>query len=261
MNSFANSLFALLFGWARSLIQRIWSAAAEGRLSGFFTWLGDHWLWVALFICAACTAVDFIVWFIRWQPYKVWQTHMRNVRRFFRGEWWRQKQFEQGYRDAVVPPEMTVVPQAAPAQGAGTWNEMEWAVPEGDRAAQAEQRPWAAEAKSAYFDPQDAAADQRERVFSQQQYELPPLEAPDGAYPAVRRRRSDKYGKKRGAWQRRLADMTRDDVGMLDGLPPAVDREAAFHEPVYPNQPTVTAAQPARQQGRQAADRGGGSGG
>ena len=48
MNSFANSLFSLLFGWARTLIQHIWTAAISGRYGGFFTWLGDHWVWLAL---------------------------------------------------------------------------------------------------------------------------------------------------------------------------------------------------------------------
>ena len=32
MNTFANSLFSVLFGWARGLIQRVWNDAASGQL-------------------------------------------------------------------------------------------------------------------------------------------------------------------------------------------------------------------------------------
>lgn len=230
MNSFANTLFAMLFGWARSVIQRVWSAAAEGRLSGFFTWLGDHWLWVALFLVLACTAADFIVWFVRWQPYKVWQTHVRALRRFFRGEWRQKKRFEQGYRDAVVPVDLTAASPAESAPDPQAWSEAEWAAPA--------ESAYAPPLENAYFPPQQEAP--RPRAFAPAEE----AEAPqtDSEQTAVRRRRSEKYGKRRSALTQRLAQIAKDDVGMLDGLPPAVDRQSAFHEPVYPNQPTVTPA-------------------
>ena len=236
MNSFANTLFAMLFGWCRTVIQRVWSAAAEGRLSGFFTWLGDHWLWVALGLCLACTAADFTVWYIRWQPYKVWMTHLRAIRRFLRGEWRREKQFDRGYRDAVVPRELAADIAPAPVPAQEQWSEAEWAEPRADAPAPQQ---------NAYFPAQEAEPP-RQRVFADPEaYELPPMEAEDADAPLqapVRRRRSEKHGKKRGLLSRRLAQITQDDEGMLDGLPPAVDRDAAFHEPVYPSQPTVTPA-------------------
>ena len=54
-----------------------------------------------------------------------------------------------------------------------------------------------------------------------------------------RRRRSDKYQKSeknaaisqiREKWR----DVRSDDEAMLDGLPPIVDKDQAFHAPVYP---------------------------
>ena len=33
MNTFANSLFTVLFGWARGLIRQVWNAAVSGRFS------------------------------------------------------------------------------------------------------------------------------------------------------------------------------------------------------------------------------------
>ena len=51
MNAFANALFTFLFSWMRTVVQGVWSAVASGRFARFFTWLGDSWLWVALFLC------------------------------------------------------------------------------------------------------------------------------------------------------------------------------------------------------------------
>lgn len=259
MNTFANTLFTMLFGWARGLIQQVWSAAASGRLSGFFTWLGDHWLWVALFLCAACTVVDFLVWLVRWQPYLVWRTKLRSVRRFFRGEHRRRRRFERGYRDAAVPPELAPAPASAPAPD--LWSEAEWASPAPQAAENAYPAPpMETIPENGYFQQPGGQDAPRQRMFvPSDQYELPPVDAPqrlENLYasdlPAARRRRrSDKYDKKRGVWQQRLAQITRDDEGLLDGLPPAVDREAAFHEPVYPNQPKVTPAPYAPMNGRQ----------
>ena len=85
MNTFANSLFTVLFGWARGLIQQVWNAAVSGRFSGFFTWLGDHWVWVVLGLILGCTVMDYLIWMIRWRPYLVWRTKMRRFLRVLRG--------------------------------------------------------------------------------------------------------------------------------------------------------------------------------
>ena len=273
MNSFANTMFAMLFGGIRSLIQRVWTTAAEGRLGGFFTWLGDHWLWVALFLCIACTAADFLVWLIRWRPYLVWKTWARKVRRLFRGERKQQRMFERGYNDALVPMNMP----AAQDQG---WPEEQWEEPPQETPPQAApaypeeyapQAPYQTPAEPAYAPapqpepvqyeaPQyEAPAAPRGRKFTPPAYEAPPMEMrerPVSVYGAEssytpRQRRSDRHEKKRGEWQKRLAAITRDDVGMIDGLPPAIDRQDAFHEPVYPNPPTVTQAAPVRASQRQ----------
>ena len=276
MNSFANTMFAMLFGGIRSVIQRVWGAAAEGRLSGFFTWLGDHWLWVALFLCIACTAVDFLVWVIRWRPYLVWKTWLRKLRRLFRGERKREKMFERGYREALVPVHIAEGP--APAAPRTDWPEEQWEeqqeipapqtpeeypvypqpagqpAPEADvPAVQFEMPAYPAQEPAAVFSaPQPENPAPRGRAFPPPTaYEAPPMELPErpasvyGAEPsyASRRRRSERHEKKRGEWQKRLAAITQDDVGMLDGLPPAVDRQDAFHEPVYPHQPGADGGQ------------------
>ena len=80
------------------------------------------------------------------------------------------------------------------------------------------------------------------RYFQQPaSYEPPPVHTPsrlDQAYhsdmPAVRRkRRSEKYERRKRPWEK-LNQIREDEEAMLDGLPPLMDREKAFHEPVYP---------------------------
>lgn len=323
INSFADSLFRFLFGWARGLLQRIWDAAFSGGFSGFFTWLGDHWLVVTLLFCLIGTVVDFAVWMIRWRPYLVWRTKLRRVLRIFGGrgeESTDPRQFARGYRGAVAL-DMSQMGYAPPPQEEKVAEE-EWQTPTGrwprrkqaaDAPAAAQQSPAVGnmppispapaavmenrpamqpmitpamgtqtpatvpEAQNAGYQPpyggtavypaytnqpapprqpqpvsyEPAMGAQRPQEDSARMrrftpaadYELPPIEParPNSAYttdlPAARRkRRSDKYDRKRATWRQRLANATEEEEGMLDGLPPVVDRQQAFHEPVYPQQ-------------------------
>ena len=86
------------------------------------------------------------------------------------------------------------------------------------------------------------AMSQSRRYFKQpESYEPPPVYTPsrlDQQYasdmPAARRRRrSEKYERRKWPWEK-LNQVREDEEAMLDGLPPLVDREQAFHEPVYP---------------------------
>ena len=281
MNSFANSLFSLLFGWAKSLIQNIWTSAVSGHFSAFFTWLGDHWLGLALLAALLCTAMDFLIWIVRWRPYLVWRTKWRAIVRWITGEERKSaRRFAEGYEGGVgleVPPE-DAPPQADPYVAA------DWSAPADDptpdyvpgwdepspvRSAQP-QLAYAPAAASypqgGYGDPApysppapaydappaavpgayDAPAQEemarRRRFIPASDYELPPV-APStrvrssrsSDMPAARRRRrSEKYEKRKPAWRGRLIPDDEEEEGMLDGLPPAVDRSQAFYEPVYP---------------------------
>ncbi len=290
MNSFANSLFSLLFGWARTLIRQIWTSVMTGRLSGFFTWLGDHWLWFVLLICAACTAMDFLIWLVRWRPYLVWRTKLRSFRRWITGEARASAvRFEQGYEDGVglapsaedeeaLPQEDAWVQEDwTPPSQAPAWSQEQpasaWSQPQPAAVPPAYLPPWSAPRQGGFqngYDPgaygqpvnayeaplqesydaapsgdgipaaEDAA---RQRMFTPaSDYELPPI-APltrvnssfSSDMPAARRRRrSEKYEKRKPAWREKLIRNEDDEDRMLDGLPPAVDRDQAFYEPVYP---------------------------
>ena len=250
MNSFANSLFTLLFSGARSLIQQVWTSAAEGRYSGFLAWLGDHWLWVALALCLLGTAVDFLIWLIRWRPYLVWRTKWRRFKAFLRGERSETsdaRRFERGYQGGVS---LELNQQEAENRPLEAWVQPEeWQQPPEASFQQPEPSVFAQAEQAPAVQPpavQPAENPGRPRRFSpQKEYELPPVDPVSGSYstrgtdlPAARRkRRSDKYDRKRSAWRENLRNrVIGDDEGMLDGLPPVVDKEEAFHAPVYPVQ-------------------------
>ena len=80
MGSFANTVFSLLLGWLKGLISMIWSALTSEGGDSFFTFIGNNWIKIVVILCAAGLAVDFAVYFFRWQPYKVWQTFLRRLK-------------------------------------------------------------------------------------------------------------------------------------------------------------------------------------
>ena len=251
MNTFANSLFSLLFGWARNLIRRVWTGVSSGAYGGFFTWLGDHWMWLVLVLCAAGTVLDFMVWLIRWRPYLVWRTNIRNLKRRLRGGGiGNTRRFERGYEGGIdldmAPPEEN--PQAEPEapslfdalpqeQPASVYQPPAASAPSYGPVGQA---PVYAQEEAAFLE-----SETRQRQFTPAAgYEAPPLfpsTRRNSAYttdlPAARRRRrSEKYEKKKPVWAGKLMGGDEEDR-LLDGLPPAVDRQQAFHEPVYPRKP------------------------
>lgn len=226
MNNFANSIFTVLFGWVRSLVQGIWNAIVRGELSRFFTGLGDYWLAVLLLLCLCCTVLDYLVWLLRWRPYLVWRTKLRRI---FRGQRTEEAQFHQGYEEGVSL-DLEEAPAPAPA-----WEEaQEWQQPSASA--------WQEEKQATNAVAQEEMGHSR-RFFPQpESYEPPPVYTPsrqDAAFssdmPAARRkRRSEKYERKKPRPWEKLAVSREDEEEMLDGLPPAVDREQAFHQPVYP---------------------------
>lgn len=228
MNAFANTLFTLLFGWIRAGVQAIWSSVTQGRLSAFFTWLGDHWFIVLLILCAVCTVLDYLVWLVRWRPYLVWRTKMRRLFSALRGENRTEaRQFDQGYDGGV---EMDALQPREPAQEPPILYPEEpayYAPPAYEPPAPPQDdAPVYAPPPASFFQPLPDAAPADA-----------PL-APEPEQPPVRRRRSEKYGRapQSPRWHEKLLNDPYDNVNQ-DGLPPAVDREEAFHAPVYPAYP------------------------
>lgn len=79
MSNFANALFSVLFGWLRTAVQWLWNNAIQSGEGGMLAWIGSHWLGLTLALCALGMLLDWIVYLIRWQPYKVWASFFRRV--------------------------------------------------------------------------------------------------------------------------------------------------------------------------------------
>lgn len=224
MNAFANALFTLLLGWARSLLYSLFSALSSDSSKSTLSWLGDHWLWLAAGLALFGTAVDFAVWIIRWQPYRVWRTHLRRLGRRLRGQDIQDKRFEKGYRDGV---QLDRPEAAAPYE---RHEEPRFSRVGEAPGAQAEQPvTWTRVVSSA---PQEApVTTPLQQMMFEEEFSSRPQ-------PVTRqKRRSDKY--RQGlvgavnAVRNRLNE-AEDEEEMLSGLPPVIDKEHAFREPVYP---------------------------
>ena len=80
MGTFADSLFNLLMGWVRALVNAIWALFTTDHTT-LLEFLGKNWVLIVVVILAAGLAIDWLVWLIRWQPYHLWA---RRARRFLR---------------------------------------------------------------------------------------------------------------------------------------------------------------------------------
>lgn len=81
MGAFADSLFTLLLGWVRGAVGAVSTAFSSGGQSGFLQFLGHKWLPIVLGIVVIGLFGDWFIWMVRWQPYRVWGTHMRRIAR------------------------------------------------------------------------------------------------------------------------------------------------------------------------------------
>ena len=76
MGSFANTLFTILLGWLRGAVSAVWTAFTSEQGNTFLTWIGNHWIPIALILCVIGLAADLCVYLLRWKPFKVWQSFL-----------------------------------------------------------------------------------------------------------------------------------------------------------------------------------------
>lgn len=76
MGNFANTLFSMLLGWVQSAVAWLWRLIGAEGADGLMGWVLDNWLWLAVLLCALGLAVDFVVYLVRWQPYRVWRSFL-----------------------------------------------------------------------------------------------------------------------------------------------------------------------------------------
>ncbi len=211
MNAFADTLLSLVFGWMRALVEGIWSFISSGRFQSALSWLGDHWLWLVVLLCIAGTVLDYLIWLFRWRPYIIWRNKLR---RLF-GKAPRQQTeadvFQYGWEEGVDVDLTDMQPAPVPeAVSYEAWQQPVYAE------AAPENAPWEAPAPYPAEEALPAPA------------EVPP--------PLRRNRRSQRHEKKKSILSDLLPTANDEEDALLDGLPPVVNKQQAFHAPVYPGQ-------------------------
>ncbi len=211
MNAFANTVFSLLLGWVRNAVQAVWNSISSGGSHGFLTWLGDHWIWLVVFLCIAGFVLDYLVWIIRWRPYRLWRQKLqRTFHRMNPNDMQNSRQFKKGYTDGV---QLQISERATQPQ-----------LYEEDLMPPPAQNPFMPPVRETYTPPP---------LFTQ------PVQA-QWNDDAQRNRRSQRHDTGKRPFERlarigsKLTE-TEDEQGLLDGLPPAVNKEEAFYQPVFPD--------------------------
>ena len=81
MGQFANMLFSVLLGWVQSAAAEVWSLVTNADVSLWLRWLLDNWLPLTLWLCVGGVVIDFVVYLVRWQPYRMWKRYLHRLRR------------------------------------------------------------------------------------------------------------------------------------------------------------------------------------
>ena len=79
MGQFANTIFSMLLGWVQTAAAWLWQLMTNTDVSAWLRWLLDHWLLLLLALCAAGLVIDFVIYLIRWQPYRVWRSFLQGM--------------------------------------------------------------------------------------------------------------------------------------------------------------------------------------
>ncbi|MBQ7455713.1 MAG: hypothetical protein IJS53_04655 [Clostridia bacterium] len=195
MNYLADSLLTALLSWMRSLFGGFLSLV-QGDGSGFLSWMKNRWFVLAVFLCLAGGAIDFLVYLLRWSPQQVWRSRLHAfLHRDSRAE----AQFSRGYDAGLTgfdfadtPIDGLAAPQPEPME------ELEVLEPL----------------------PPETMEDFDLSRFSGEEEPAP-----------ERRRRSARHRRRSTRFHIRLPDLTERDEGAY--VPP-VRASDAFHAPVYP---------------------------
>lgn len=67
----------MLLGWVQTAAAWLWGLITNAETSAWLRWLVDNWLPLTLILCIGGLAVDFVVYLIRWQPYRMWGRFLR----------------------------------------------------------------------------------------------------------------------------------------------------------------------------------------
>ena len=82
MGSFANTLFTIMLGWVQNGVSALWSAFSKPENDSLLGWVGHHWILAAVILCAVGAIADFVIYLVRWQPYKVWKSFFHRKKEY-----------------------------------------------------------------------------------------------------------------------------------------------------------------------------------
>ncbi len=213
MDALAKSAFLSMLGWIRSLSSEIWRTVSSPEGTTALGWIGRNWKLIAILLCAAGLTADLVVYLIRWQPYRVWSSFFRRIRR-------RDERMEKTENLSEDGPDEE-------SAGQGEWEEPAYAGPSGENAYG---RAWLREPEA---DAPQSERPEKRRLFEEQETEA--------EQPAVSWRRPEPEGTTEAFEQairprRRRVTRLFSDPGEEETVPPEelIDRYAAYRRPVYP---------------------------
>ena len=239
MGSFANTIFTALMGWMQSVASGIWSLATDENKGGLLRWIGDHWLVVALVLCALGLLIDLAVYMARWRPDLVWKSF-----------WNRRK-----HRQEDAEEEKAKTDEAPPAPATPAFRREERvpevrkperkAAPTAVQRAEDEMARWKKEPEAAPEEPKPARSGlvtaagyvvpddspyRRPTARQEEQEPEPPEPAArdsrEAETPSVRRRRRLNVND--------LFSSPEEEIYEFEAPQNLIDRKKAYREPVYP---------------------------
>ncbi len=80
MGTLADSLFSVLMAWVRALVNALWALLSSDHTTAL-EFLSKNWMIVAAVIIAAGLVIDWIIYLLRWQPYRLWAQRARKALR------------------------------------------------------------------------------------------------------------------------------------------------------------------------------------
>ena len=206
MNSLANGLFRVLFGWFQGLVSSVWTALTTGGET-FVSWTGNHWKIIALTICIIGLLTDLIIYLLRWRPYLVWRSFLRG----------RKNRADEDSREVGMEEEEEWDADAAPATDRAERSYFRTNSP--DRS------PTADEQYSAYDEESD------DHATEDKEY------APDDGYDrSVNTEEAERalYSHRKRNGIRRLFRDREDELADTVGPEELINSSKAYHDPVYP---------------------------
>lgn len=238
MGSFAKSLAGILFGWVSNVFSGIWAMFTTDSGTESIPWFGKQWILIVVLLCVLGMVIDFVVYLYRWKPYRVWASFFRRRGSDNREQQELREYFpdKETYQDEIVSEEETssTVDSEQP-EVISQWLEEETAekdISMDEREAEASD-PYA-RYRRPVTEIQTAGPEEDDNPFDRWQ---------TGNENKNDERNTFRSQNANGMRRRRivrtlLGEDEQDEFTFSSASRPApvIDREEAYHEPVYPPQ-------------------------